>query len=376
MTISLCSQALSSTLAPLLEPTLVILDDLTTLPEPGPLLTLLRSNHTHIITLCHALTPPDNFRKEIDQQLIRGLNVVPLKPLSRLHSTQRMVHSVVCEYEFVPHTEEQKMLLKIADNVGGSPNVVDVSSALLIRCVQECEVEGKEDKFLREFNNRVFENGTNTTSDDSEKSITQFTSNLIAGFNLTQTERVLLNSLAMFGPVPVPKSVVEKAQSYVMMASSETPGSLMPVSNLISAKMLLVYPSPVIAPPTTSLMRATAPHSSNRRGSTHSAQLEEEADYFYVPQLIKDSLWESMTSLDQEIAIATAYKCIEQSNFDRNSNYDDNFNAHLAGGLIRMLIELVESKSRTIQSRTVFDTGRYQELIRLYVNLRIGKYGS
>ena len=146
------TQALSAAPSPPLDPTLVVLDNLTTLPESGPLFSLLKSNNTHIITLTHTLSIPENLRGEVDQQLIRGLNVISLKPLSKLHSTQRMVYSVVSEHEFAPHPREQTILSDIADKVGGSPAIVDTTSALLQRCIQE----HKADKdFLEEFSARV-----------------------------------------------------------------------------------------------------------------------------------------------------------------------------------------------------------------------------
>ena len=71
-----------------------------------------------------------------------------------------MVHSVVIEHEFIPHTKEQEVLAKIADNVGGSPPVVDISSALLKRCAQECETSENDEDFLEEFDSRVFKNAS------------------------------------------------------------------------------------------------------------------------------------------------------------------------------------------------------------------------
>ena len=236
--------------------------------------------------------------------------MITLKPLSKLHSTQRMVYSVVSEHEFAPHPREQTILSDIADKVGGSPAIVDVTSALLRRCTQEHK-SGED--FLEEFSNRVLKPLAieREGSASEELSITQFTSHVIDGFNLSKTEHLLLSVLAMFGPVPVPKSVVEKAQSYVMRAkpSSEIPGSLMPLSNLISAKLLLEYPSPVIAAPKNSVQTS---HPRERRGSSDSTSLEEQAECFYVPQLIKDALWDSMSPLDHAIAITTSYKCIKQ----------------------------------------------------------------
>ena len=357
-------------------PTLVVLDNFTTLPEPGPLFTLLRSNNTHIIVLTHTLSLPDNLRGEIDQQLIRGLNVITLKPLSKLHSTQRMVYSVVSEQEFAPHPREQNILSDIADKVGGSPAIVDVTSALLRRCIQE---HGSDEDFLEEFSKRVLKpiaSEREGSSASEELAITQFTAQVISGFNLSKTEHLLLTALAMFGPVPVPKSVVEKAQSYVMRAkpSSEIPGSLMPLSNLISAKLLLVYPSPVIAAPKNSVKTS---YPRERRGSLDSTLLEEQAEYFYVPQLIKDALWDSMSPLDHEIAITTSYKCLEQTDASTNTNSDSQITSRLiATGLTRALIQLLESKGTTIQDNRLLNMSCFQELVKLFVILKVSDHGK
>ena len=300
--------------------------------------------------------------------------MVTLKPLSKLHSTQRMVYSVVSEHEFAPHPREQTILSDIADKVGGSPAIVDVTSALLRRCTQEHK---SDEDFLEEFSKRVLKPLAIEREDSAseELSITQFTSHVIHGFNLSMTEHLLLTVLVMFGPVPVPKSVVEKAQSYVMRAkpSSEIPGSLMPLSNLISAKLLLEYPSPVIAAPKNSVQTS---HPRERRGSSDSTSLEEQAEYFYVPQLIKDALWDSMSPLDHEIAITTAYKCLEQADPSISTDSDSQITSRLyVAGLTRMLIHLLESKGRTVQDRMLLNMSCFQELVKLFVSLKVSDHG-
>lgn len=395
----------------LLRPTLVVLDNLLSLPQPGHLLSLLKNNNTHIIVILSDFSVPDSLRKEIDHKLIRGLNVISLKPLSRIHSTQRIVHSVLCEHEFTPHSREQAILEEIANKVGGSSSIVDVTSALLGRCIEECvndsdtsDAEERSLDFLSVFSENVLtesstdstkrqptdstelqstDASSNTGKKDKDLSITRYTSRLLDGFHLTQSEYLLLFSLAMFGPVPIPKSIIDTAQSLIMMAkpSSETLGTLMPISNLISAKLLLVYPSPVIVVPSESLKGSSQQTSysfARRRRSSDTSQLEEDADYFYVPQLVKDALWENMKDLDREFAITAAYKSLERlgKKIEKEVSEDskgcvEDPSVHFGGGLAHVLVNLLESKGQEVKDETLLDMSCYREIVELYYNISI-----
>ena len=307
---------------------------------------------------------------------------------------------MLCEHEFTPHSREQAILADIADKVGGSSSIVDITSALLGRCIEECvhreDTSEAEEKsrfdFLSLFSENVLKESvidptqrqptdstdlqstatSNAGKQDKDLSITRYTSRLLDGFHLTRSEYLLLSSLAMFGPVPIPKSLIDTAQSLIMTAkpTSETLGTLMPISNLISAKLLLVYPSSVIVTPPHSL-KETTPFA---RRSSDASQFEEDADYFYVPQLVKDALWEKMKDLDREFAITAAYKSLEQlgKKVERRVGEDSKDSiVHYCGGLAHVLVNLLESKGQEVKNETLLNLSCYQEIVKLYYNLRI-----
>lgn len=366
----------------LLPSALVVLENFASLPQPGPLLSLLKNNNSHVIVICSNLSVPANLQREIDQELIRGLNVTSVKSLSPIHSTQRMVHSIIGKHDFTPHNREQALLVEIANKVGGSPTLLDITSSLLGKCIDECndkDVAVEDFDFLSEFSERVLVEPdpdpqscaeASSNVEDEHLSISNYTAHLLDGFCLSPSEHLILSSLAMFGPVPIPKSVLDITQTIVMMAkpSSEAPGTLVPISNLLRSKLLLVYPSSVLVSPSLSTKEQTSYSQSRLVDLSH---LEEDADYYYVPQLVQDTLWDRMSDLDIGFSITVAYKSLEQLGKKlevKKGSGKDSTIIHFTRGLVLMLTRLLESKGDLVKESVLLNLSCYQETVRLYFN--------
>ena len=148
---------------------LLIFDGLQSLPPKSSLLySLLTRNSTHIILVLNSDSHLSTLKKQIDTQLMRGTNVIKLDPLSELHSTQRLVHSIMCKSDLVPYADQQNIIADIAKRTIGSPELVELASALLSEYADECG-EGEEDnrQFLKKFYNRVCCDGESAADKDN-----------------------------------------------------------------------------------------------------------------------------------------------------------------------------------------------------------------
>ena len=118
-------------------PALFVFDSMTTLPQSEPLLQLMGNRHAHIVALYKHYQPPDKLICEIDYQLVRGFKILPIDPLSMIHSTQRTVYTIQREMDFAPDNEDQIILEKLAEFTSGSPVLVDITSQLILAQLKE-----------------------------------------------------------------------------------------------------------------------------------------------------------------------------------------------------------------------------------------------
>ena len=117
-------------------PVLVVLDHIDQMPWfsdfSTSLMDLLRRPHTHVVAISKTYAPSDALLREIDHKLLRGCKVIDVKPLSMMHTTQRIVHAILSAHHFVPNDEDQKILEKLAQFTSGSPALIDVIAALFL----------------------------------------------------------------------------------------------------------------------------------------------------------------------------------------------------------------------------------------------------
>ena len=340
-------------------------------------MTLLKSHHTHIIVTLNSSSPPDAIVKEIDCQLLRGTSVIQVKTLSTLHITQRIVHAVLSHGHFTPHNKEQHILAQLAERTCGSPAIVDITSALLQRCLVESERKGEEEReeeeeegFLEEFISKIQQPAEESRTPPSPPSPlpsaegaavkpeelsqftdTQFTMQLIDACDLPHTDYFLLRILSTFGPVPIPRALVEIAQSLVM-AAKHSQARHTPLANLLAVKLLRVYPSTIVVPPSGVRIQ--------RDAAARETYLESE--FYYVPQLVSDALASRMEQMDQVFSITTAYRSLLQ--FSREPVTRDRVRLYFAAGLANMIVKLCD------RNPTVIDLDCYREVYHLYVTCR------
>jgi hypothetical protein len=329
------------------QPTLVIFEDLASLPVAGSCLySLLNRTSTHIIVTLHSDLPLDNLRKQIDSKIMRGINLVRLKPLSELQVTQRLVHSIVSRCEFTPYNKEQRMIAEIAEKTMGSPDLVEVTSALLAKYMEE-EV-GKDEGFLEKFYEAVCcENPVEAVGEDPPVA-NDFAVNLLDNFDLSHGDFFLLSTLSVFGAVPIPRSLVEMVQLLAITASPELPSKLTPLACLTSNNLLKVCPSTVVQSPVQHIsdhpqshLRTPAPSSSD------SSTTLTESDFYYVPQIIADAVLGSMDEKDTIISVAAAHRSLNKFYTDhvKNGSSDTNLAPFMAG-LAKILAKSLEKQEK------------------------------
>jgi len=361
------------------QPVLVVLDNIQSLPDSEYLMALFRSHHTHIIVTLNSSSPPDAIVKEIDTQLLRGTSVIQVKTLSTLHITQRIVHAILSHGHFTPHNKEQHALAHLAERTCGSPAIVDITSALLQRCLEESEQRGEgereeeEEGFLKEFLKKIqqpeeelhtpqrppsplpsTEGAAVKQEDLSQFTDTQFTMQLIDACNLPHTDYFLLRILSTFGPVPVPRALVEIAQSLVITAKfgKQSQAGKTPLANLLAVRLLRVYPSTIVVPPSgVQIQRDVKENVSNL-----------ESEFYYVPQLVSDALDSKMEQMDQVFSITAAYRSLLQ--FSREPAAGNRTQVYFAAGLANMIVKLCD------RNPTVIDINCYREIYHLYVTCR------
>ena len=272
--------------------------------------------------------------------------------------------------DFIPYNEEQKMLSLISEHTGGSPDIIDVTSTMLAKrlskgdveqrrstlqefCVDTCNVVMDESERNEEASKLSVEQVTSSMVSETvagkkqlgeeesckQSTVVRFTTKLLENLKFSQSDYCLLLSLHWFGPIPIPRAFL---QSMVMSASKHQYPSRTPFTNLLSSKLLRVYPSTVIVK-STSLLPCT--------NDTLSIS-ECIADYYYVPQLIIDSIKGQMEPVNRNSSLTAAFKALEH--YCKESNCDLTHAAGLANVL-----------STKVDEQTI-----YQEIYAFYSSLK------
>ena len=387
--ISFQLQALSS-IFPLAAPLastphiLVIFDNISTIPLTEFFKGLLRNSNTHIIITFNPTQTPKDLIKTIDRELIRGTTTIDLKPLSSLLTTQRLVHSIMkgCDTDdFVPYNEEQKMISFITEQTGGSPDIIDVTSTVLAERLARGDVEQRR-RILQEFCEETIvvatdvegsqkeeatkpakaeariepdcgsatiistESVARNSQTEEKKSLNQttvvkFTTNLLQSLDLSQSDHFLLKALHWFGTTPIPRQLIENLQSIIVSASKHQRPTKTPMVNLLSYKLLRVYPSTIIVKPAKSQLPYSSTHSSAAASlstdSNTSTSFIADSDFYYVPQLVIDSVQDQLQPMDRDFSLTAAFKAL--SHYCKESDCDLTHAAGLANVLYNKIDE-------------------------------------
>ena len=357
---------------------LLIFDSLIDLPSPSSFLhTLIHRNSTHIIFIIEENHfSAENLKGQVEKSLLRGTNVAQLHPLSGLHVTQRLVHSIMTKCDFAPYNREQDILAIVAERSLGSSDLVDVVSSSLLRYIDE-DKEKNTDGFLARFHSEVcyfgFGEEVNTVMEEkgiaerdtkeSERYINEhkegdretkpkegekikddkgeqpsnsdFITQLINSFHLSKEDFVMLSVLSLFGRAPLPLSLVQQIQTIIQEVSTEPQKTQSPMETLMSACLLNRFPSPVIS------QALCPPHSMHPSASS----------LFYMPLMISTAVRKSMDTKDILISLSTAHLglCAESAHTGNQSHV-----AFLAG-LTQILLDVAEEYDEVIYT-TIYKT--------------------
>lgn len=260
-------------------PVLVVLDGITGLANMSPHLeALLTSPHTHIIIIHTSPTPPTSLTRDIDLKLTRGCTVLQLEPLSLVHTTQRMVHALLSRRHFAPQNSDQLVLAQLASLTHGCPDLVRLTAELV----------------YRQFLHSSYPMGDLTqlvqpacTEGDR---ITTFVDYIINHFKLDVPQYFVLQTLTMFGPIPILQSVAARVQTLVLSATNGGCGTDL-LTSLLESCLVKVYPPPVVI--ATSMM--------GRRRAL-----------YMVPHLVCEATLRRMDKMEVVFAIATAHRAVTE----------------------------------------------------------------
>ena len=362
---------------------LIIFDNISSIPLTRFFKELLKNTNTHVIITFNPTHTPKDLVKTIDRELIRGTNTIDLKPLSSLLTTQRLVHAIMkaCDTDdFIPYNEEQRMLSLVTEQTGGSPDIIDITSTVLAERLAEGDMEQRRG-ILQEFCEE------NVVTDDSESSrkekitsiedriasdcatatvvstesvarnsqveekktlnqttVVRFTTNLLQFLDLPQSDYFLLKALHWYGTTPIPRQLIEILQSIVISASKRQRPAKTPMVNLLSHKLLRVYPSTVIVKPAKSQLPYST-YSAAAASSTDptAASIIADADFYYVPQLVIDSVQSQMQPMDRDFSLTATIKAL--SHYCKESSCDLTH----AAGLTNVLYNKIDEENVCFQ---------------------------
>ena len=360
-------------------PVLVVLDNIDHMPQfsdfPTSLIDLLKHPRTHIVAISKTYGPPDALVREIDHKLLRGCEVVDVKPLSMIHTTQRIVHTILSAHHFIPSKEDQKILEKLAQFTSGSPALIDVIAALFLSEMEHESQNTSQDTHdtLVKFNNRLLldEVGPSTNPvtvvgheppkrTENEREISdsagppdqdswhtnshydswQAVTTLIGQCSLDTEEKLLLFAMSIFSCIPVPMGVVTEVSSMILQASQKPHISTNVYSKLFQMQLVKRYPLPVILHPSLGVQQSST-----------------EPETVYVPQHIAQAIWKDMMSpLDKVVALSTMYKALCTLS-DNQGSLEMGF----LKGLSSLLVEMYECNYELMGKQC------YKEVYKLYI---------
>lgn len=268
---------------------LFILDDTTELPSCcEKLLKVLKNKYTNIIILSvdsdNSYKPMDKLVEEVNQKLIRGCMVHHVEQLSNVESTQRIVYSVMRSHNLTPNNEDRKVFEKLGE-MCSSPSLVELFSKCLLA---EFKKFGASPVHVQEV---IGQTELNVAPDCKSCDLAL---KLIQNCKLSPEERLLFNTLCIFGSSPVPYSLVIELSSLISTASQKLYQTNTLPSRLLEICLMKKYPSPVVL----------FSSSSTEESQTH------EPEFVCIPQCISQYAWQSLKDGDRIIALSLVYKTL------------------------------------------------------------------
>lgn len=336
---------------------LLVLDSMSQLPEIDDLLQFLKNNnYVHIIVLSKRYESPNKLIREIDRKLVRGCTVHNIEPLTMIHSTQRMVHSLLKQLEVTPTNADQEMFEKLAEFTNGSPVVVKLASQVLVSCYGRLqqdtvshlnEMLSLENRDFPRSSSPLTESGTRAPSHDhgevyqtdsiydSWDSINK----LLDECDLSPEEKILLNCLSIFGSNPVPFALVTQMSMMISQTSQKVHLASTLHQKLFKYKLVKQYPLPVVL---------------------HPVVMENEPsqvmEFVHVPQQLSRCLWNAMEEIDKVAVLSVAYTTV-------SSLHHHSVNCDVSG-VCSLLHELFTENYSLVGEQC------YQQMYSLYLSCR------
>lgn len=299
------------------KPALFVFDGLSDLPDSEALLRLLKNPNIHIIAFHKSYVSTDKLIKEIDRKLVRGCTVIQSTPLTTIHSTQRIVHSFMVDYNFTPISRDQLIFEKLAEFTTGSPSLVDIASQVVCSCFEQkqdmptqylaqllslnvssanvhqssCQITSRSvSKNIKKISLYDSDDWVTNAEYDSWDSIMA----LVDSCNLSPEERLLLNSLSVFNYCPIPHSLVAELASLIANSSQQPSLAGALHCKLKKFKLLCDYPHPVIL------------HESVLANSTR----QDDFEFARLPHHVSQCIWKSLEELDQVVVLGLVYHAL------------------------------------------------------------------
>ena len=323
-------------------------DGLTQCPESEGLLNLLKGKYLHIIVVSTATESPHNLVKEIDRKLLRGCTIHNTEPLTKIHSTQRIVHSLLKKLEVTPSNADQEMFEKMAEVACGSPVIVDIASEVVTSRYEQhgseavvhlSDILSLDHQELSKQDTSSYSSGefyvTHSTYDSWDSVV-----NLIDECDLSMEERLLLNCVSIFGCTPVPFTLLTEMSSMIAQTSRSIhlAGSLH--QKLFQHSLLKVYPQQLVFHPN---FNDQVPNDTTSK-------------FLCVPQLVSRSLWNRMMDVDKVVVLSIAYATVSTLR-NHSGDYD-------ISGLCSILVQLFERNYDLVGENC------YQQLYSLYLSCK------
>jgi len=351
-------------------------------------MTLLRNPNTHIVVISKNYAPPDALLKEVDHQLLRGCQIIDVEPLSMIHTTQRIVHSVLNAHHLAPTNEDQNFFEKLAELTSGSPVLTVVATALLLSelkhdsqdksrdvhdtlvnfkdqlCLDEMgpstkpvtvvrHESPKRTALVREISKNVYDRIDSIKETEQDPWCTssiydswQAVAMLVDQCSLTAEEKLLLFAVSMFSCSPIPVSMVTEVSLMIAKASQKPHISTSLHSKLFQMHLMKRYPLPVILHPSLDTQKQST-----------------EPEFVYMPQYIARAIWKDMMSpRDKVMALSTSFMALHTL-ADNTSSSDMGF----LSGLCSLLLEAYELNYELMGKKC------YQEVYKLYLRFHVGE---
>ena len=360
------------------QPSLVVLDSLDKIPkDDSQLLTFLKRSSLHIVIISKSANATDALQKAIDHELIRGMSVIDVQPLSTIHSTQKLVHSALKNHHLAPSRKEQEVFGKLAEFTTGSPPILDLTSALLDHTLKQsdCSTEEALNAFAEQVqlmklphlkpssipslcqpqeqlahtacnSQEVYE--TIKTKDEdvfitsAEYDSWQVVTVLIRHCSLTPEEQLLLYCLSSFNCCPIPTSYVTELATIITKASHQPHLASSLHNKLANNELLKVYPKPAVYHP------KLAPSD------------DDNGHFVYVPRFISAAVWKDMMcDVDKVMALSTCFKAFSKA------QPPPSHEASFYVGLGSVLVGSYELNFRLVGKRS------FQEVYTLFINAQI-----